>query len=228
MLVVDNKWLLIGPNRHGSLYCRDVLSAAFKCRPSSGDTPHHTPLCRIPVEARAGKIIVGIIRCPLRWYLSKWRVLCGHSPQHERAGFPAYFWKHWRNPHGPIGKATEDFPLSKAGIGGWSYHHVAYHCLDAERILGKMDRKELASQFASLRSVDYMLRTTTLTDDLIRLFGNAVRPHIRKPRNGTKAGPVADYYTQDEFAAVRERDGWLADHYPDLEYHKFTEAKPCS
>jgi hypothetical protein len=227
MLIVDDKWLLIGPNRHGSLYCRDVLSAAFECRPSSGDKPHHTPLCRIPPEVRAGKIIVGIVRCPLRWYLSKWRVFWEHAPPEKRYNFSAYFWKHWTNPHGPIGKATEDFPLAKAEIGGWSYQHIAYHCESAEGMLTEWTRRELAEGFGAERSVRYMLHTETLTDDLIRLFGDKVRPHLDKPRNATDSGDVLSHYTVEMLEAIRKRDGWLAYHYPELDYHKFMEKKLC-
>ena len=225
-MLVEDKWLLIGPNRHGSLYCRDVLSAAFDCRPSSGEKPHHTPLCRVPVESRQGRTVVGIVRCPLRWYLSKWRIFWENASPEKRYGFRDYFWRHWTNPHGAIGKATEDFPLAKAEIGGWSYHHLAYHCLDAERALGTMGLNELADEFPALRSVQYMLCTETLTDDLVRLFGPKVEGHLDKPRNATGAGEVMGHYTDEQIQAIRQRDGWLADCYPNLDYHKFIEGKP--
>lgn len=223
MLIIDDKWLLIGPNRHGSLYCRDVLSAAFECRPTSGDKPHHTPLCRIPAQARAGKSIVGIVRCPLRWYLSKWRTFWQNARPEKRCDFGDYFWLHWRNPHGPIGKATEDLPLPKAAIGGWSYQHVAYHCLDAERALATMTLEELATAVPRLRSIDYMLCTETLTSDLVRLFGPSITPHLNKPRNGTRSGDVMQYYGEKELRAICQCDGWLAAHYPNLDYHKLME-----
>jgi len=220
MLIVDDKWLFIGPNRHGSLYAAAVLQAAFRCQPVGGSRPSHTPLCKVPAEQREGKIVVGTVRCPLRWYVSKWAMFCKESP-HKQYDFLTYFYRHWDKPHGPIGKNTQDLPLPVADLGGWSYNHVAYHSLDAAWALGHLDSASLVARNSidALLHADEMLCTETLSDDLVRVFGKAVIPHLNKSRNATNPGPFASYYGPEELRLVREKDGWLAVHYPDLDCH---------
>lgn len=216
MLVVDDKWLLIGPNRHGSLYAAAVLQATFSTRPIGGSRPSHTPLCKMHAADREGKVVVGIVRCPLQWYVSKWCTFWDHAAPDKRCSFQDYFWAHWRNPHGPIGKAMEDLPLSRAEIGGWSYMHVAYHCLGAREMLATMTRDELAARYLAWCSADHIMCTATLCDDLVRVFGERVRVHLDQSRNASSAGAPLQYYTPEQLAAIRERDGWLVALYPQL------------
>ncbi|GAG50946.1 unnamed protein product, partial [marine sediment metagenome] len=183
MLIVNDKWLVLGPNRHGTTYTKNVLSDAFPGRvDSSMFERKHNPLCKIPESVRAALIVVGVIRSPLRWYVSKWRRFWDEAPPEKKYGFHTYFSRHWNNPHGPIGKNMEDLPLSPAGIGGWSYKHLAYHCLDARRALAELrTQEELTRAYPQLMlPVDELLCTETLRQDLPRVFGDAVRPHLNQ------------------------------------------------
>jgi hypothetical protein len=153
MLIVDDKWLLIGPNRHGSLYSARVLKAAFKTRPSTGDRPHHTPLCDIPESVRRGLIVVGIIRCPLRWYASKWRTHWDHAKPEKRKDFEEYFDRFWLDPQGPMGQSMEAFPKATyTDLGTWSYKHIAYHCEAAKGALQDMTQADLTETYPTLLS----------------------------------------------------------------------------
>jgi len=222
MLIVDDKWLLIGPNRHGSLWSTRVLQAAFRTRPAIGDSPRHTPLCKIPEQTRRGLTVVGIIRCPLRWYLSKWRIYWNTAIAKGLQPIPfCEFWEaHWLDPHGVCGKNTEDMPLPRAEIGAWSYHHIAYHCLDAPAMLRSMSRAELAESYPSRLSADELMHTETLNMDIARVFGPGVWQHFHKARNGSGSGQFLGLYTREMLRAVRERDGWLAGFYPQFCCHE--------
>ena len=223
MLIVDDRWLVILPNRHGNTFAKLVLEAAFPGRTRLVFESKHWPLCKAPGDVLArGLTVVGIIRSPVLWYASKWRRFWNDTRPEKRYGFEDYFWRHWRNPHGPIGKNMEDLPLSPAGLGAWSYKHVAYHCLDARRALaGLATRADWQREYPSLLSADEIMRTETLREDMVRVFGERVRPHAATmpiPNASCPDEGVPLWYNADMLAAIREGDGWLVELYPDLKY----------
>lgn len=225
MLIIDEKWLLIGPNRHGNTFAKDVLEKGFEgkvrmCVPNK----KHWPLCKIDPELRKGKILVGIIRSPVLWYVSKWRRFwddCEGTPD-KRYEFDEYFYRHWQNPHGPIGKNMEDLPLSPAGIGAWSYKHIAYHCLDARDALANLDTQDvLAEAYPELLSVNELMTTETLREDLPRVFGEHIRQHsmtVGIPNPASHSQDAMQYYSPRVLRSIRDGDGWLLSFYLHLRH----------
>jgi len=225
MLIVDDKWLLLGPNRHGNTFAKNVLERSFGdkarlCVPNK----KHWPLCKIDPKLREGKIVVGIIRSPVMWYVSKWRRFWddNKATPGKRYEFDEYFYRHWRNPHGPIGKNMEDLPLSPAGIGGWSYKHVAYHCLDARHALANLGTQgELAEAYPKLLSAHEMMVTENLRQDLPRVFGDRVRELSKTmgvPNAASHSSDAMQYCSPRILRSIRDGDGWLLKLYPNLRY----------
>jgi len=216
MLIVDDKWLLLGPNRHGNTFSKLVVEAGFPGRTRMIFHNKHWPLCKIPEHEREGKIIVGIIRSPLDWYVCKW---CVYRNDHVQSDFPTFYWRHWDNPHGQLGKNTEDLPLSPAGIGAWSYQTVAYNCLDARRALAEIKTQDdLAKAWPKLCSLDETMFTHSLRKDLPRVFGDCVRSDAEKRGipNSSYSGDCMVWYTPEIIENIRRTDGWLVKFYPHL------------
>jgi hypothetical protein len=61
--------------------------------------------------------------------------------------------------------------------------------------------------------------TETRDADLVRVFGERVRPCLGNFRNASKTEWSHDRYGDERLRLIREKDGWLVRHYPQLQSH---------
>jgi len=200
MIVADGK-LVIGLPRCGCLYTRDVLRKAFPGSDFFGKEPHHTPLANIPVSLYRGMKVIGLRRNPFAWYLSRWA--CNPNLQ---VGFSEYLNAEIRNPHGKIGKEVENWPKSREEIGAYTYMHIAYHYRNAADVLANYT---LANYPDGQLDVDVWLQTETLTTDLVRLFGNRVRPYFGESTNASAHASYRAMFNDADRKLVERLDSWM-------------------
>jgi hypothetical protein len=208
VFATDN-YLFVGMHRTGTTYVRRVLEATF----GRNRLPkaQHTPLCRIPKQYRRGRTAVGVVLNPLEWYVSRWNYYWHTAkPQTLRLDFVDYLDAFMFNPHGPIGKACEGFPLAQHQLGAFTYLHVAYFFLGAEALLPDATPEAVARRYSAELSCGEMMRRERLDDDLRRVFGDRVRPHLGKHwRNSIDHRPYQEYYESPRGRKWRRRIAYL-------------------
>ena len=209
-MIATDTHLYLGIPRTGCLFVCRVLEAAFGAT-LYGRKPQHTPLCEIP-EAKidTDKILVGTLRNPWEWYVSRWRYFYDHAKPEKRMPFAEYMDRYFSDYQGPISKATERLPNPQWPMGVYTYLHVAYFMENAPLVFSGMDQSLFERRYDQLLDIDEMMRMETLPEDVVRVFGPAARDHLGKGfKNASNHGDYTEYYDDEWVERVAKADEFL-------------------
>lgn len=205
------KHLFIGMPKCGCVYVVRVLKAAFPGCGYPGDGTH-TPLFGVPDSAKQGRKVVGIVRNPWEWYVSRWNY--NYSRPGKEMPFGDWLSIHVADHRGTgakFGLASSRLPAVAETIGLFTYMFMAYHMQDAPAILRTAKLPgDLHHHYSRWISVDVFMQTESLTNDLRWVFGSTVDPHLEQFRNSIPHRPYQEYYTPEWRDRIGQLDGALA------------------
>jgi len=201
MFATDNH-LFVGMHRTGTSYVCRVLRDAFG---ESQMPVQHTPISRIDARFKHGRTIVGVVCNPLEWYVSRWAYFHRHARQDNRLDFCDYLDRYLDDPHGPIGKACESFPVIDMTIGTYSYFYMCYFFERAEYLLPNITPNTLLEMHARELSTHVMMLRDRLSSDVVDVFGPEVVPYLKQWRNSVPRRSWDSYYKDTRGRAWRNR-----------------------
>jgi hypothetical protein len=214
-------FLVIRMHKCGCSYSQRVLEATFPGQSRFVD-PHtqHLPVSEVPEEQMAGRKIIGLVRNPFAWYVSRWNYWCKEGYWKEEAGlkeapsFGDWLTANILNPFGSAGKSMQGYPKPLAKVGAFTYQHIAYHHPEPTPLLrdGTFDDLFVMLRDGELRADD-MMKTECLGDEMVRVFGERVRPHLDQWRNSYPCGEPHEHYSPALRRLVEDSDFLVLDQY---------------
>lgn len=196
MAMIAGGRLVALPHKCGTSYVTRVLKASFpEARLVAKD--RHLPMEFIPLHEFEGVRVIGLVRNPFNFYVSRWCYLkqtanCKISP------FPDSLEKNIYNLQGIFGILPKGIPEPHADVGSFSWQHFMYH--------SRHFSEWCAHGGLCSVDVDLVLRVESLTGDLCSEFGDHVKPHLNQWRNHYQYGDYRDYYTEDLRKLVEQAD----------------------
>lgn len=209
-MYLTNKYVFIHMNKTGGVTVKDWMIKHF------GASVHrykHAPI-RMLDSIHHGKTTIGVIRNPFSWYVSYFEYLTQNGIL-TTMKFPQFIFTYTQHPRAlldfmgkKVRRKLENLypPRTKLKIGSWTYHYINYFSYDAKDIL-----REKKPLLADPSNLDVLMRTETLTEDMVTTFGEEYRESIENfPRkNVTKRKPYQEYYNDELRTIVEHREKTL-------------------
>lgn len=198
MAIYTDSHVITMPHKCGTTYIMRVLSAACGAQKVLED--RHIPMSRIPVEYLDGRRVLGIVRNPFRWYVSRWHYVA--KTMNERRPFRDALKEDLYSENGVFGNKPPDVP-SPPPVGSFTWQHVMFNSLNY-------------SQFCQTGeitfSVNRMMRLENITEDLVCEFGQSIMRHLNQFRNSYT--PNWMKYIDDECVEmIAKADNQVIEHY---------------
>lgn len=217
-MYITDKYVFIHMDKCAGVFVKDFM---LKYMDAKVCKYKHAPIRMLP-EKHENKIKFGVIRNPFSWYVSFYKYLrqAGHLKGITFDKFVRDYTEHPRALLSLKGKVLRKFenlmpPRTELEIGAWTFFHYNYFHFQAIDIFKSESSFEIF-RLSEENSLDKILRTETLRDDLCLLFGLGYLNELDKwkPRNVSQnQKPYQEWYTKETRAMVQERDGHLMEYY---------------
>lgn len=171
----------------------------------------HAPLRMLAPQHR-DKIKIGVTRSPFSWYVSYYHY---HQDNGRFKGVPfkEYIERHTMNPRPLLSlmgkKVRKKFPKvyppkTDLPIGSFTLHFINYFNFNSWEIFK-------GNELIVDHHLDVLMRTETLKQDMIKVFGEKYTSRINgfKKRNKSKHGDFHKYYDQEMIDLIYKREGIL-------------------
>ena len=202
MAIYTDTHVVTMPHKCATTYVMRTLKSAFGAKQAVND--RHAPLARIPEEILAGRRVLGIVRNPFQWYVSRWWYVKS-TMQSDLPEFEECLKKNILRVDGVFGNKPPDV-IDPPRIGSFTWQHVMYHSSRFEEFC-------LGSSLSSVLDVDRMMRVESIRADLIEEFGEKVVACLNQFRNSHVRGDWRKHHTERTVRIISEMDGDLASHY---------------
>ena len=232
-MYITDKYVLIHMNKTACTTVKDFMIQHLGAKVHKYK---HAPI-RMLDSKHHDKIKIGVIRNPFDWYVSYYKYLTQNKVL-TTMDFPQFLFTYTEHPRAlfdfmgmKIRRKYENLypPKTKLKIGSWTFHYINYFSYEAKRIFGwspkyweyqvvPIDESSYCEIFEE-NDTDVLMRTETLKEDMIKVFGEEHRESITSfPRkNVSTRKPYQEYYTPELRSRVEERDGILME-YLNYEY----------
>jgi len=212
-MYTTNKYVFIHMNKTGGVFVKDYL---IKYMDAKVYKYKHSPI-RMLEQKHHNKTKIGVIRNPFSWYVSYYTYLTKNKVL-TTMDFPQFLFTYTQHPRAlldfmgrKIRRKYENLypPRTKLPIGSWTFHFINYFSYDANRIF-----KEEILAPVDPSNLDVLMRTETLKEDMIKVFGEEHRESIMNlpKKNVSNAKPYQEYYTPELRSFVEQRDGTLMEY----------------
>ena len=177
-----------------------VLESAFGAKKILED--RHIPMPRIPKDVLAGKRVLGIVRNPFQWYVSRWYYVT--KTMRKLPSFRNVLEREIYDDQGVFGKRPKDVEKPPY-VGSFTWQHVMFHSRRFGRFVNTSDAVQAIT-------VDRMMRLENIALELKHEFGDGVLGHLRQWRNSYTAN-WRQYLDDHCIELICEADGQLIEHY---------------
>lgn len=209
LMYISSEYVMVHNQKTGGVFLKDWMIRYL------GATEHrfkHAPL-RMLDSKHYSKKKIGCIREPFGWYKSYFTYL---TQQHRlrTLDFEQFIYTYTQNPRSlfdfmgkKVRRQYENLypPKTSLPIGAWTFHYINYFQFNS--------RKTLAGDGDILHNdLDYLMRTETLQEDMIKVFGEHYREYIEcfPRRNVSKLVDIK--WTPELKQLVIDRDGQLMEY----------------
>lgn len=211
-MIIGRDFVLIGMPKCGCIFSKYMLKGAGLIE----EFISHTPISQIPAAKKAGKRIIGMVRNPFAWYVSRWADVQAHyAKQDGPMEFEPWLRKYLYQPKSaPMMSVCREFPDPKTPLGTFTYTHVCFHCEAAAVLLSGGDVNDWEVwDYDDELSCAVMLKTETLSADVEKVYGPIVTAHLNAPRNSNPHRPYQEMYTPDLRKLVERADRLIFNRY---------------
>ena len=209
-MYLTDKYVFIHCNKCAGVFVKDWLIQYMDAKVIKYK---HAPIRMLPKKYR-NKIKIGVTRNPFSWYVSYYHY---HTQNGRFKGlsFKEYVLRHASNPRPLLSlmgnKVRSKYPRcyppqTKLEIGSWTYHFYNYFSYNSWDIF-----EQGVYMPNVLHDLDYLMRTETLKEDMIKVFGEKYTSSINgfQKRNKSSHGAYQKYYDNEMIDLVNKREGVL-------------------
>lgn len=205
-MYVTNNFIFIHLNKAAGVFVKDWMIRYLSAKQIRYK---HSPIRMLPKE-HYNKIKIGCIRDPFKFYESYFKYLV-QEKKITTLDFEQFVYIYTQNSRSlldfmgrKVRKQYENLypPKTTLPIGAWTFHYINYFQFNS--------RKTLAGDGDILHNdLDYLMRTETLQEDMIKVFGEHYRECIEyfPRRNVSKSVDIK--WTPGMKKMVKLRDGEL-------------------
>ena len=201
MAISTDTHVIAMPHKCGSSYVMRVLESAFGAKKILED--RHVPMSRIPKDALAGKRVLGIVRNPFHWYVSRWYYVT--KTIRKLPSFRNVLEREIYDDQGVFGIRPKDVEKPPY-IGSFTWQHVMFHSTKFWRFVKTGDAVKAIT-------VDHVMRLENIAKELKHEFGEDITGHLKQWRNSYAAADWRKYLDRHCIELICEADGQLIEHY---------------
>lgn len=181
----------------------------------------HAPI-RMLDEKYQNLMKIGVIRNPFAWYVSYYTYLTKNKLL-TTMNFPKFVYTYTQHPRAlldfmgrKIRKQWENLypPKTNLPIGSWTFHYINYFSNNAREILTEWDIFKLENELDKVSSLDVLMKTETLKDNMISVFGEEYQDAIYNfpRRNISNNKPYQEFYNDYICSMIEQKDRILMEY----------------